>query len=489
MARFGGVWRVLGGGLLLCCFLPAVEAATKSVTLPSISEQVLKGTPAVTDGRLIFSTAIEGEFIPAPTKNVPVRGILGGTSFGMNTIKGAAKGLIRGGVPALLTGAAMTGIMTGLDWVMKDGAVVKRGSGAPGPITNLPAQYGWRSSQAGGNDIVFGASSASESCTVMAAQMFPVPGTARVLGVYGFTAQCEWTNRDNPLNTVQWNTSRAGGGCPANSSYESSTGACISDQPQAAPLTDTDLGLMDNFVDAQNSDFVKNLLKEACQGSNNPNGCYQSLRDQSPKNDNLTGPKTVDGGTVTKTSTTANSDGTTSQTVTNTTTTYNMSYSPSTYTYTQSSKSSVVKNGVPIETTTEEEQPSDEAPPEETPEDDPQEDIAASPCVGEKCDGPVYKKLYEKSKDTKESKLDSYASRVAAIPLFAAVTGYFTVTASAGCPVWEAPVNFSVFQSNFNTDLVFDFHCQSWFTSISSYASIVMMIVCSFLAFRQAFLD
>ncbi|MBP1143234.1 hypothetical protein JOE33_000179 [Pseudomonas sp. PvP027] len=488
MARFGNVWRLLSGWLLLCCVLPVVEAGTKNVTLPSLAQQVAKGTPSITEGRLTLSTAIEGEFIPAPTKNIPVRGILGGPSFGLNTIKGAAKGLVRGGVPALLAGVAMSGILSGLDWVMKDGAVVKTGSGVPGPVTNLPAQYGWRSSQAGGPDIRYGASSALDGCRAMASEMFPA-GNVRVLGIYGFQAQCEWVNADNPMNINQWNTSRAGEGCPANSTYEGSTGACISAQPQAGPLTDTDFGLMDNFIDAQNSEFVKNLLKEACQGSNNPNGCYQSLRDQSPKNDNLVGPKTVDGGTVTKTTTTANPDGTTSQTVTNTTTTYNMSYSPSSYTFNQSSKSTTVKNGVPVETTTQEEQPSDEATPEETPEDEPEEDIAASPCVGEKCDGPAYKKLYEKSKDTKEQKLDSYASRVAAIPLFAAVTGYFTVTASSGCPVWETPVSFAVFQSSFSTDLVFDFHCQSWFTSIASSASVVMLIVCSFLAFRQAFLD
>ena len=144
--------------------------------------------------------------------------------------------------------------------------------------------------------------------------------------------------------------------------------------------------------------------------------------------------------------------------------------------------SEVISTGA-VAATTEEEQPADE------PEDKPDEDIAASSCSGEKCDGPACKKLYEKSKDSKESKLDSYAERVGEIPLFAAVSGCFTVSANAGCPVWETPVNFDVHGASFSYDLVFDFHCQGWFTSVASYASVVMMIVCSFLAFRQALLD
>lgn len=468
------VWRFCLWWCLLLCVLPTVEAASKSVNLPSLSDQVSKGSATYADSVLTMSTAIEGEFIPGPTKNVPVRGILGGTTFGLNTIVPKAKSLLKGGLVAVAAGFAFDKLIEGVGWVMDEGAISKKVDGPP--VTTNPAagEIYFYSSGNGRYSTVL------EACTHSSSGYgsFPLSNVHRD----GSTWYCTATFPNG--TTADIGVAQGGGDCPAGSSL-SSTGSCVG-APKLVPVTPSDIdGIsVDQFINAQNSDFVKDLLHQSCAGSNNPNGCYQALRKESL---NLKGPASVDAGTVTTTTTHPNSDGTVSTSVTNVNTKYNIVYGPTNYNYTKNTNSTTTTDGKPGDTTTEEEQPADD--PADDPEDKPDDDVAASPCTGEKCDGPAYKKLYEKSKETKESKIDGYATRVAAIPLFAAVTGYFTVSANAGCPVWETPVNFDVYGASFSYDLVFNFHCQGWFTAIASYASTVMMIVCSFLAFRQAFLD
>lgn len=473
MARYGGIWRICCGWLLLCCLLPSVEAATRSVNYPSISDQLSKGSASLSDSVLTLNTAIEGEFIPAATKNVPVRGILGGTTFGLNTIKGAARGVIGGGVAAVVTGLAFDQLIKGLDWVMGDGGLVKNVPGPPVQTVEGNYAYAWN------DGIQF--SSAQQACQVQADSQGWVDLTISTRD-NGNHFQCNGRPKGGVGGGEFATVTRVGNGCPTGSTFSGATGSCNSDKKTTAPIVEADYIKMDQFIDAQNSEFVKNLLKESCLGSNNPNGCYLALRKEQLK---LKGPASVDAGTTTTTTTHANTDGTTSKIVTTVNTKYNIVYGPTNFNYTKNTTSTTSTDGKPGDTSTEEESPSDETDPEDDPADD---EVKASPCASN-CDGPAYKTLYKKTTDTKEQALDSYASKVAAIPLFAAVGGYFTVTANAGCPVWESPVNFAVMGSSFAYDLVFDFHCQSWFTATASYASIVMMIVCSFLAFRQAFLD
>lgn len=482
MARSGSVWRLCCGWLLLCCILPTVEAASKTVNLPSLSDQVSKGSASLADSVLTMNTAIEGEFIPAATKNVPVRGILGGTTFGLNTIIPKAKNLLKGGLAGVAVGLAFDQLLNGVTWVMKDGVLSKPVAGDPVPTSD--GQYQWNGGPQYASDPI-------AACVVIIGSSSLTAYSPSVIRRSDTSYLCAGTathpaNGKVDIADYGFVTNRVGSGCPSGSTFSSSTGACLSDTPIYKPVAAADIDgvTVDQFVNAQNSDFVKELLRQSCAGSNNPNGCYQALRKESL---NLKGPASVDAGTVTTTTTHPNADGTVSKIVTNVNTKYNIVYGPTNYNYTKNTTSTTTTDGKPGDTTTEEEQPTDD--PADDSEDKPDDDIAASPCSGEKCDGPAYKKLYEKSKETKESKIDDYASRVAAIPLFAAVTGYFTVSANAGCPVWETPVNFDVHGASFSYDLVFDFHCQGWFTSVASYASVVMMIVCSFLAFRQAFLD
>lgn len=494
MARSCFVWRICLCWCLLLCVLPTVEAGTVNVKVPSLTSQVSKGSAVLSDSKLTFSTAIEGEFIPAPTKNVPVRGILGGTEFGLRTIIPNAKSLLRGGLAGVAAGYAFDKLIDGLGWAMdpKTNTPVKKVPA--GPIKYVPSgtNYAW---------VVEGAaySSAGAACSAIYDKYSPgYPDPGMSLSVAGNGAFCRVTSSD--WHSTSANIERFGSTCPNGSGYNSVTGSCDATTGGGTKaLTDADWISVDDFIKAQNSDFVKNLLQQSCLGSNNPEGCYQSLRTQQLA---LRGPPTVDAGTTTTTTTSPASDGTVNTTVTATTTSYNMAYQPASFTFNKHTSTTTTINGKPSGTTETVEQPSDEVSPDDPASEDPSQNptdptkdpetetpTTPSPCAGTTCDGPAYTKLYEPTKDTKEKYLDSYISRVKALPLFASVGNFFKVTASAGCPVWSSTADFNVLGASSSYNLVFDFHCQGWFVSVASYASAVMSIVCAFLAFRQAFLD
>lgn len=475
MARSSSFWRVCFGWCLLLCILPSVDAATKKVNVPSTSSQVSSGTASVSDGILTMNTAIEGEFIPGPTKNVPVRGIIGGTEFGLNTIVAKSRSLLKGGLAGIAAGVAFDQLLKGLDWVMQDGALMKKQPGQPVP-TDPNKGEAWYSSPYGG--VYNSVASACQYAAGLRGQTFTSYTFAG-----GQTYICYGTYPGEEP-TSMGSVDRHPGTCPSGSISAIDNSSCNSTAGTYVPLTDSDIDsdFLQNWINNQDSQFVKELLRQSCAGSNNPEGCYQSLRKRQL---DLRGPSSVDAGSSTSTTTHKNNDGTTSTTVTNTNTKYNITYSPTTMTYTSHTTTTASTDGKPGDTTDTDDNPADDPDPDESPDDD----TTPSPCSGNGCDGPAYTKLYEPTKDTKEKFLDSYASKVKSLPILTAVSGFFTVSASAGCPAWSTNVTFDVFGYSFNTNLVFDFHCQPWFVSMAAYAKIVMSIVCAYLAFRQAILD
>lgn len=484
MARSRGVWRFCFGWCLLLCVLPTVEAGTVKVNVPSLASQVQNGAASFVDSKLTFSTAIDGEFIPGPTKNVPVRGILGQAEFGLSTIVPKTKSLIKGGLVGIAVGFAFEELLDGLNWVMKDGTVVKKLPSGPAVYVPKGNEYYWN----GGSSPNF--SSASAVCDWTSTNIaVGFPDKQVNLSVTGGSAFCSITSSD--WHSTSLTITRFGGQCPTGFNYDVSSGSCSdpSAPSTTAPLVDKDFVTMEDLMKMESTDWFKDLLKQQCNGSIAPTRCYQELLTAPSR---LKGPATVDAGTVTTTTTHKNADGTTSTTAASTKTTYNITYGDNNFNYNKHTSTTTTTNGVPGDTTETDEQPSDEADPDdtqETPDDNKEPEIKPSPCSGDSCDGPAYIKLYEPIKETKETFIDSYVSSVKQLPLMSAVGGFFNVNASAGCPVWSASVNFSVFAASFATDLVFDFHCQGWFVSVASYAKYVMAIVCSFLAFRQAFLD
>lgn len=479
MARSGGVWRFCCGWLLLCCLLPAVEAATRRTVDPGTPQSQVEGATAtsIAGGLLnVTGPVLEGEYIAAGTKNVPVRGILGGTSFGLNTIIGGTKSLLKGGLQAVLIGAAIDTLLKGVNWVMTDGVLTKPAAGTAVPTNPSQGQYYWTVSANSTQwpsayaacQSLLGGTTVIEDFTLLHAS----DGSCR-----GYTAGHAQSTGAVPVN-------RFGNSCPAGSTFETVNGSCLGPSTTTPVLpADIDGVTIDQFVNAQNSDFVKNLLKDVCKGSINPGACYTSMRNQALA---LKGPSSVDAGTTTSTTTTANSNGTTSNTVTTTNTKYNIVYGPTYFDSTKNTTTTVTTDGKPTSTTGTSEDPTST---DEDPADDKPDDPSPSPCSGTNCDGPAYTSLYTPSTDKKETTIDSFSSRISKAPIIAAASGFFTVSASAGCPVWQVNTSFAVFAATMPINLVFDEHCQSWFVSIAQYGAAVMQIVCAYLAFRQAFLD
>ncbi|MEF9673346.1 hypothetical protein QNM99_18725 [Pseudomonas sp. PCH446] len=68
--------------------------------------------------------------------------------------------MLKGGVQALLVGAALDQLLKGVDWVMTDGQLTKP-SGADTPVKTNAGQYQWTTK----TDNVFG-SSPGEACSI-----------------------------------------------------------------------------------------------------------------------------------------------------------------------------------------------------------------------------------------------------------------------------------------------------------------------------------
>ena len=443
MARYCGIWRLCYGWCLLFCIFQNVEASTRvPVTLPSVQAQAEgSGAASIVGSALQVLTApLEGEYIAASTKNVPVTGILGGTSFGLSTIIGGTKSLLKGGIQAVAIGSAIDLLVKGVGWVMDSGGnITKPGYTVGGTYTGAPRQYG-----------TFTWSGAS-FFTVVKADSSALSG-------------CNYTSNNDPYFGFSCFYSTA-----------------ILPPPKPVISSDITGTTIDNFVNSQNASFVQGLLKQVCQASINPGACYTSMAQQSLI---LKGPSSVAGPSTTTTTTVANSDGTTSAVATTNTTNYALTYGPDYFDYSKSSQSSTTTNGKQTSSTT----TSDASATTPTDQQSTDSSASASPCGGN-CDGPAYQKLYQPTTDTKEGAIDSYATQVSNLPILKAATGFFNVTAGGSCPVWSVNTSLPVMSASMPINLVFDFHCQSWFVSVASYASSVMSIVCAYLAFRQAFLD
>jgi len=254
--------------------------------------------------------------------------------------------------------------------------------------------------------------------------------------------------------------------------------------PGAVPLTESDYSTMETFADGQNAEWLRSLMKESCTGSTSPDACIDSLSVSATSY--LNGPATLQGPATTTTSLSTGADGVTSQTTTTTTTTYNITYGDNYYDYKTTTTKTATTDGVETgsETTTDGDEVLEEVPEESTEEDQ----VTSSPCAGSACDGPAYEDLYQPTDKTKEGELDSYASRVAAIPIIAAVSGLFNVSASGACPVWSYVGSADILGFSMDIDLTFDYLCQPWFTSYGPWIQAVMLLLGIYAAIRIALL-
>jgi len=357
--------------LLLSGVSFSAHAATrKYVSMPSDGQVIRSGRGSSVSGDLLTvpGDPIEGEYIPSS---------YGGGSKGTKlpvqpqyqyvksrTIKGMTNNL-RGGVYGVVLGVGLQFLLDQVDgFIDENGQPVKRvpddGSGySPGPNdlawvmahphTSTPIKAGSPSSVC----IAYGKAFAAGYSGVT------YVGSS-VSGETAYQATCKYQWSQN--GTVSSSTSiasRTGDVCP--SGYERNGNSCVKTTSSTAPLTDADYDLMEAAAAAKDSEWLKDRLREHCEGSLNPQGCYDSLRE----NTWLSGPSTLS--EPGPTTTTVGPSGTT---ITNSSTKIDITYGDNYYDY-RTTKTTTKTNPDGTTETTTETDPDTEEPVEQKPEDMP----------------------------------------------------------------------------------------------------------------------
>ncbi|WP_146603026.1 hypothetical protein [Pseudomonas sp. 57B-090624] len=402
----------------------------------------------------------EGEYIEAHklNKKVPVK-VLKTVDYSIPRTINAGKSLLKSNLGQLLLTGVIMGAVSAVDWVMEEG--VKPGGGTerklvkkvPGTVEGIGLPYK-------------GAGFSGMGCS--AARQYG-PGVYSGGGwVYVVSAGTPYTkapftyvgNCDDPYLSQAFASD-----FPINVSPDSTVEVTPEEIDQK----------FGDYAAAQDAEWLKGLLRESCQGSQSPEACMQSLRDQVT----TSGPATVTADKTVSTGTYLKPDGTYGSTRTETTTNYNIKYGPTYFDFTENKAVTIYKDGEKVsdETTGETDDVTEEKPAEEDKED-------ADPCVTG-CDGPAYKDLYQPTDKTKEGEIDSYSSRVKNIPLMKAVIGLFDVQVQgAQCPIWETHQQMELLGETMNIDLVFDYHCLPWFIDKKTYVQAIVLIGFMYLAIR-----
>ena len=468
MDRFCCVlWTRLCVCLLLCVLSVSSYSATrKHVTMPTNSSVVNSGNGATRSGDLLNvpGDPLEGEYIPSSYSSTKGTKLPVKPTYDYSiprTLKGMTNNL-RGGVYGVVLGVGLQYMLDSVDAIIEDGKV------RVPSLSPVSGGYYWT---APNTSTKF--ESAASSCEYVRTTYGNTFSSYKLSPVNDATYKCIMVLPSGSEN-LSVTLIRNGTGCPVGAIYDYDTGACMA-QTGTRDATDADYDLMEAAANAKDSDWLKDRLREHCEGGLSPESCYESLRDSV----SLDGPASVAGPTSTTSGTYTKPDGTTGTTSTTTTNNYTVSYGPTYYDYSKTTVVTKTEDGVPVseETTTEEEAVTEEEQ-QETP----------VPCSSN-CDGPAYADQYTPTTVQKEGVIDDYLSRVGNAPILAAGAGFLSVSVGGSCPVWEVHESLNLFSESMAIDLVFDFHCLPWFIDFQPFAAIIMSIVCAFFAFRIAMLD
>lgn len=488
MASSRGVWRFRYWWCLCFClvFSPLADASKRVYPRLNGPSESTGGVPSRNAGSLVTTNGLlHGQTIlrdprgPGRHMNLPAKQ---GSFFSIRGITINAQGMFRRNLPAIVMGGAIAGIGYGLDWIFDEADQQWKKEGDGTPIDLDPSMFHWAPSYQG------------------ATEKFALPEDACVASVaYGQSAN---PNETWTFESIRWNDQftascigdrtlangsvlknlgnggirRAGTGCPEGSSYDTDRRACII-PGTLIPITEADISQIEPEITGANPEFIQDILRNACNGSNAPDACFESLMDKTE----LSGPSSVTTPSTTSTTTVTGPDGVAGTSTTTTNTTFNITYGPNYYQYTTTTNSTTTKPDGTTETTEETDAPPFGEDPRE-PEEEIQE--APSPCTGEDCAGPAYSDAYTPTEETKEQHIDSYLQRVQAIPLIEAIGSFFDVSVAASCPVWTVPIDLKIFNSSLNWNATFDYHCQSFFTDYQPYCAAVFMLIGGFIAFR-----
>lgn len=240
----------------------------------------------------------------------------------------------------------------------------------------------------------------------------------------GYKADNSWA-LISPVN-------RGGTSCPTGATYDPTKGTCGGEGKR--PATEADYDLMEAAAAAKDSEWLKERLREHCEGSLNPQGCYESLRD----NTWLEGPSSVTEPGPTSTTT---SPAGTSTTTGNTR--YDITYGDNYYDYRTTKTTIVTKPDGSTETTTETE-PETEQPREEEEQDINFSDSEFPPVE------PFYQQKYPEGLEgvwqDAQSKFDNSE--------FMSFLHSFVPQFSGSCPSWSMSFNIASWASYGNVPFV-----------------------------------
>lgn len=350
--------------LFICAVGSANATTRKYVSMPS-NGSVVSGGGAVKSGDSLVVTGqpLEGEYIPSS---------YGGGSKGTKlpvkpnydysiprTLKGMTSTL-RGGVVGI-------GLTLGLEWMLDQvgGFIDENGQPVkPGEETQPTKSLYWCYQTNPANCLD---STSNTNYKKYATALDALLALGAAYTTYEYDSHTLWFNSDIQaqgklnlrnkttgailtLNSIPINRH---GQCELGYTYSSQRTTCVK-ASGTVPLTDADYEIMEAAAAAKDSEWLKDRLRDHCEGSLSPESCYESLRDSV----SLSGPSSViENG---PTSTTVGPTGTTTTTAK---TDISITYGDNYYDYRKTS--TVVKTNPDgtTETTTETE-------PEETTEDE-----------------------------------------------------------------------------------------------------------------------
>ena len=285
-----------------------VFAARKYVDMPSAKTMFKSGgTVANENGILKVAGNVLQETIPTAKGLIPIKPT---SLVPVANIAKLAKSFIRG--PAgLLSSIAFSQMLDGVDWVMHDGAVVKK----PGSTVSVPGL--WTTASSG-----LSVSSPSEYCN---SAWVPRTGWERDgIIMSNNTAICSMVNPKGDYSTIPGAKGSYGekmnltGQCPSGSSLNTVTGACTGSLTYA-PIADSDLSVLDGFIKGKDGTWQRDLSNDMCKDNEE---CYTTLTSGTQ----LSGPLTVVGTPTTQTTTSPSGSTTTTTTTPTSTLTYGPNY-------------------------------------------------------------------------------------------------------------------------------------------------------------------
>uniref|UniRef100_UPI0013F611A0 hypothetical protein n=1 Tax=Metapseudomonas otitidis TaxID=319939 RepID=UPI0013F611A0 len=283
------------------------------------------------------------------------------------------KGALKASPAQIAANVAMMAAVSAVGWVMSDDNTKlqkKVSDGNPIPVD----QYGWIAGNYCTGQKFSSVTSLSDCAVKQYQSSLSADYAVKVDRIQGANTDYQviylgTTYKPNGSYSVSGTaTAQRQGQCkPPASLYGDS---CLAGGPSYSDLTATDYDALDPWINKQSAAWLSDLLKEVCNGSNNPAACYSEMK----SGGSLTGPAVVQGPSSLSTQTYIKPDGSQGIRTTSTSTEFGISYGDNYFDVTPKTTTTKTEDGTPISTEVETDKtplpevPPDPAKPDESPE-------------------------------------------------------------------------------------------------------------------------